>query len=40
MLEDLQGLLMDMMAADNEGMGKTGLSWNSSTRPTKKTRIL
>ncbi|KAK7337489.1 hypothetical protein VNO77_18066 [Canavalia gladiata] len=39
MLEDLQGLLMNMMA-DNEGTGKSGLSWNSSPCPTKKTRIL
>ncbi|KAH1078937.1 hypothetical protein GLYMA_19G213500v4 [Glycine max] len=39
MLEDLQGLLMVMMA-DNEGMGKSGLSWNSSPCPTKRTRIL
>ncbi|RDY09589.1 DnaJ-like subfamily B member 6 [Mucuna pruriens] len=37
MLEDLQGLFMDMMG-DNEGM--SGLSWNASPCPTKKTRIL
>ncbi|KAJ1412591.1 DnaJ domain containing protein [Sesbania bispinosa] len=39
MLEDLEGLLMDMMA-DSEEMGKSGLSWSSSTCPTKRTRIL
>ncbi|KAL2345450.1 hypothetical protein Fmac_006735 [Flemingia macrophylla] len=39
MYEDLEGLLMDMMA-DNEGTGKSGLSRNLSTCPTKKTRIL
>lgn len=39
MLEDLQGLLIDKMA-DNEGMEKSGLSWNSSPCPTKRARIL
>ncbi|KAK7396923.1 hypothetical protein VNO78_18086 [Psophocarpus tetragonolobus] len=39
MLEDLQGLLMDMMA-DNKGMEKSGSSWNSSPCPTKRTRFL
>ncbi|XP_027353189.1 uncharacterized protein LOC113863712 isoform X2 [Abrus precatorius] len=41
MMEDLQGLLIDMMMADNEGMNnESGLSWGSSQCSRKKTRIL
>ncbi|KAI4349699.1 hypothetical protein L6164_010261 [Bauhinia variegata] len=36
--EDLQGLLMEMMR-DNEAIAKSGLNWNSSTCPRKRTRF-
>jgi len=39
-MEDLQGLLSDMMMEDNERIGKSGFSLNSSRRPRKRTRIL
>jgi len=46
-MEDLQGLLREMMVEENEGTWKYGFSWNSSpcsTRrtpcPTKRTRIV
>lgn len=38
-MEDLQGLLRDMMMKENEGIGKPGFSCNSSPCPTKRTRI-
>ncbi|WVZ06307.1 hypothetical protein V8G54_019653 [Vigna mungo] len=38
-MEDLQGLLRDMMMKENEGIGKAGFCCNSSPCPTKKTRI-
>ncbi|QCD98257.1 dnaJ homolog subfamily B member 7-like [Vigna unguiculata] len=37
--EDLQGLLRDMMMKENEGIGESGFSCNSSPCPTKRTRI-
>ncbi|KAL1350958.1 uncharacterized protein [Arachis hypogaea] len=40
MMEDFQGILMDMIAESDEGSGKSGLCWSSSNSPKKKTRIL
>ncbi|XP_017418100.1 uncharacterized protein LOC108328713 isoform X2 [Vigna angularis] len=38
-MEDLQGLLRDMMMKENEGIGNPGFSCNSTPCPTKRTRI-
>ncbi|ESW35144.1 hypothetical protein PHAVU_001G210400 [Phaseolus vulgaris] len=36
-MEDLQGLLREMMVEENEGTWKYGFSWNSSPCPTRRT---